>query len=519
MVEAFREAVHRFTTIPGPSPPSGLRYTWPAFLGNASRSSAEFWAQLQNDILEDLRTESILESRDETIGLCCPTDLSYIPKKFRHAGEPMLEDKKTRKYHLSFHYDARYARNVLAQIGVKEMSESDFLKEFKGLIEPRFVVQFLKDQSNDWHVKLSKIFRDSFSQRQLKDLPVIPLRNGEWVSCSEKHIFLGTKTSNLAIPQGINIHLIDAEACEDEGRKAFFTWLGIGICKQEDVCRMIMERHALLDDFNIVDCVADAIYLFNSPPSVYKSSIMNLHLMDNNLKATHGKYLYVDHPDKSFTISNYATVDGSGIRMLHQRYILKAQKEGKESEFVEWLVRYLKVSTLPCLIRDGRVTKEFKFFTTKCVQELLVLLRNKWHHYSAQIYAPITVSIFSGPRTLMKELSEMKVRCVGEEFHPLGKTVLPLRDLKIIGGSLPFLDITDPGDERWLQFEALGVIINECLELYLRQLKALASNGEPNRVTTATVRGIYRQIAARSTFECHVIKQVNFTSGASLIAN
>jgi hypothetical protein len=46
----------------------------------------------------------------------------------------------------------------------------------------------------------------------------------------------------------------------------------------------------------------------------------------------------------------------------------------------------------------------------------------------------------------------MKVACTDGTLWPLGRTVLPLDELKEIGTALPFLDVPDPEDQRWLKF-------------------------------------------------------------------
>jgi hypothetical protein len=144
------------------------------------------------------------------------------------------------------------------------------------------------------------------------------------------------------------------------------------------------------------------------------------------------------------------------------------------------------------------MTPEFKFLMTNNTEDLLVLLRDNWHHYKSQIYEPIRFAGFSTRRTVMKELSEMKVKCTDGSYHPLGQTVLPLADLKTVASYLPFIKIPSPADPRWLDFAALGLLTEENLELYLRQLKAMTTIGSA-QVQKSAVREIYRQLAARST--------------------
>lgn len=448
--------------------------------------------------MADLATEYILESRDETFGLRIPSTLLYIPSKFRLDREPLIEDAQNKRRHLSFLYDSGSTglSPELESIGVKEMTDRDFFWEFKSFIESHGD-EFLKSRSGEWHVKITSILRRSTTRQQVADIPLVPLRDGRWVCPSKKNIFLESEPSNLAVPNGIDIYLVDPDACKNEERMKFFSWLRIRTCNQAEVCSMIMELHASLKARRLDDLISDAVYLFQSRV-FYSESIKRLRLMDGCSKLGFGKDLYIDHPGKSFAISKFANNKESSVRLIHPDYLRNFGDKRKRIEFVEWLVERLEISTLPRLIRDGQMTPEFKFLTTNNTEDLLLLLRDNWYHYTTQIYEPIKILGFSTRRTAMKELSEMKVKCTDRSYHPLGQTVLPLADLKTVASYLPFIEIPFPADPRWLEFAALGLLTEESLELYLRQLKAMTTIGS-SQVQKYAVREIYRQLAARST--------------------
>jgi hypothetical protein len=497
-MKAFRKAAQRFATVAGPSPCPGLRYTWPAFLRDRAGCTSKFWSKLRKQILADLATEYILESRDETFGLRKPSTLLYVPSKFRLNGEPLVEDAQNKMHHLSFLYDSGSTElsPELESIGVTEMTDGDFFREFKSFIESHGD-EFLKSQSGEWHAKITRILRRSTTPQQVADIPLVPLRDGRWVCPSKKNIFLEPEPSNLAVPNGIDIYLVDPDACKNEERMKFFRWLRIRTCDQAEVCSMIIELHASLKTRRLNDLVSDAVYLFQSRV-FYSGSIKRLRLLDGCSKFGFGKDLYIDHPGKSFAISKFADNKESRVRLIHPDYLRNFEDKRKRIEFVEWLVERLEISTLPRLVRDDQMTPEFKFLTTNNTKDLLLLLRDNWDYYASQIYKPIKFAGFSTRRTVMKELSEMKVKCTDRSYHPLGQTVLPLADLETVASYLPFIEIPFPADPRWLEFAALGLLTEESLELYLRQLKAMTTIGS-SRVKKSAVREIYRQLAARST--------------------
>jgi hypothetical protein len=425
--------------------------------------------------------------------------LVYIPPKFRISGEPLIEDETTKKDHLSFHYDTEASEvpKQLALIGVKEMTVGAFFAEFKSLVKRRGI-PFLKSQSTQWHAAIATILRRSASTKQLTDIPLIPLRDGTWVTPSEEHLFLNTDINTLTIPYGINLNIVDAAACKSKARREFFAWLGIKICDQADVCRLIMERHKKLASGpleDIPDLIEDTFYLFNTPRHIYNKSITKLFLVNDQSKLVNGKNLYIDHPDKAFNISTYAKTEGNGVRLLYPDYLTNARKDGREVEFVEWLIQRLHVSTLPCLVRDNQITDEFRYFTTKATAALLLLLRDNWGHYSSQLSTQVSKGL--SRKTGMEELSEIKVKCTDGKFHTLNQTVLPLQILKRVGSDLPFLDIPDPGDKRWLQFAELDVITQLNVKLYLRHLRAISSarfSYSRSQVTKSSMQELYRLI-------------------------
>jgi len=482
IIEAFAKAVQRFVSIKGSSPASGLRYTWPVFLKDRGGTTVDFWSTLKISILEDLKSERILESRDDTAGVCFPTELWYIPYRFRLAGEPLVEEGNTRKSHLSFHYDTESSgmSRELSLIGVSEMTADRFFEELKSVVSRNST--FLQSQSTEWHAAVAKILQSEINPIRLANIPLIPLRNGKWVTHLAGKIFLDSEVDALTIPWCVDIEIVDATACKNRERRQLFKWLGIKTCDQADICRLILEQQDHYPFmFNANDpseskllIIDDAFYLFNTPTHVFNKSISKLYVLDDHGAIVHGKSLYVDYAIKEFRISSYANIEDSGVRMLHSRYLTRARKDGRETEFVEWLIRRLQVSTLPCLVRERQITQESRYFTTKAHLDLLLLLRDNWSHYCSQLW-DMTPGAISSQSTALKELSFMKVKCTDGKFYTLRETVLPLQRLKQAGSYLPFLDIPNPEDRNWANFQWLGVITQESLEFYFRQLKAISS--------------------------------------------
>lgn len=268
-------AVPRFNKIHGSFP--RLRYTWPLFLKDRGGTN-EFWSKLKRWIFIRLATEDVLECR-HNMDLSRPDSLFYIPLEFRFDGEPLVEDEKIEPHHLSFAYDAEMNQILpeLKQMGVKVMSFLDFYTELRALIDRRGI-SFLKEKSNQWHSKVADLFHRKGYVWQLKDIPLIPLRNGRWVTTSQSHVFLEEDTSRAAVPSGLDINLVDAEACQDANRKAFFGWLGIKECDQAAVCQLIMQRYNPFRPLSLRHSIEDLIYLFQTPRTIYQGSLEKFQL-------------------------------------------------------------------------------------------------------------------------------------------------------------------------------------------------------------------------------------------------
>jgi hypothetical protein len=417
---------------------------------------------------------------------------------FRLSGEPLVESLETKKKYLSFLYDTGSTQLLpeLRLLGVKEMTYDDFFSELKAMITRR--PGFLGSQSQAWHSRVAEILQRSRSTWELSTIPIVPVRDGRWVCPTEHHLFLQTGSDGASVPNGIDICIVESDACLNNSRRNFFQWLGIQPCSREKVCQMIVERHTNARTLDLNDIVADINYLFETPPSMFRNSVDSIWAMDRNERFAHGNDLYIDDPRETFAVSDHADNLSSGIRMIHPRYLEKARAEGKQTELIKWLKDRLEVSTLPCLLRDRQLTEEFTYFTTNASSELLLILRDNWSHYNLQIHGLITIG--RGSRTtVVKQLSEMPVRCTDGSMHQLGQAVLPLDELRSVADLLPFLDVRVPSDRRWLQLEALGLTVKETFDLHLRQLKALAlADPASHPATLSAVCNIYEQLAARS---------------------
>ena len=485
-------AVPRFNEIHGNLPT--LRYTWPLFLKDRGGTNV-FWSTLKRWIFDRLSTEDILECRCN-MKLTRPDLLFYIPQELRFDGNPLVEDENTELSHLSFAYDPEIDQILpeLKKMGVKVMSFMDFVSELRAVVSRRGVL-FLEQKSNRWHSQVAQFLYQNGRNRQsssLHDIPLIPLRDGRWVASSERHIFLEEDASRAAVPEGLEINLVDTEACQDANRKRFFQWLGIQKCDQAAVCKLIVQRYTPFRPLSLTRSIQDLVYLFQTPMNIYGGSLENLQLSpasphDDGFR--YAKRFYIEYPEKPSILTKYASTRASNILLLDPNYLHAIRALGEESMFVDWACSRLRFSTRPRLIDEFRnLTTEFKFLRSNAGVDLLLLLRDNWDSYSAQLKH----------RGLITAISEMLVDCTDGLPRPLNETALPRDMLETYGPDLPFIQVPEPNDDRWRKLSFFGVLVKPSDMFYLRQLKALASRPDTEAVAKSSAQRVYTVLQAFS---------------------
>ncbi|KAF4446282.1 hypothetical protein FALBO_17093 [Fusarium albosuccineum] len=202
----FLLAVKRFISMPAGEAGPGLRYMWPQYTKH-HQSSHDFWNQLHRDILQDLRLERVLESRDASAGFYIPRQLRFTPTKFRFEGDALFDSPSLRKKQLAFQYDGVYGQ--LKLLGVPRTTIQDLCQEFSDWIA-EFGVAILDTKPPEWHRKVASLFYgETGLKAHLLSLPIIPLRDGSWVNARRAHLYLEVGTTEEYVPGGINISIVD----------------------------------------------------------------------------------------------------------------------------------------------------------------------------------------------------------------------------------------------------------------------------------------------------------------------
>lgn len=470
------KAIHsRFVDLEEDEEDKGLCYSWPMYLTRPP-SGSEFWNTLHDNVLEALRSEEILQSRDREAArdLQKPKVVRYVPKEYRFKGETLFDLTSINKKHLSFAYD--HVRGPLRSIGVSRLSLHDLCKEFCQWVEC-FGIAGLKKKPDKWHSKVATIFcqAEARIKRELKNLPIIPLHDGSWVKAMEANLYLPSLNNNEHVPSGVNISIVAEDAVRDPSRRKFYEYLDIKEYNPDQVCRLILALHRkLASDWtgrSVEDLIADAAYLFkhrsrlktDGAPDIFFAACKNGELV----KTRTPRIYVIDPKSKHNVIVKYKDTPGNPFAVLSKKYKAEFVEKGMSRllpDFREWLLQSNDstiFATIPDLVRNSTLTPEWEFLRKQNVLDLLYVVRDR-----------LLTNKRQAPK-LVEAVPRLKVCCLHGGSRTLGSLAVPTPDLKRHCPHLDFAALPEPTSQDWNFLAQFGVITELGTTAILRELQAL----------------------------------------------
>ncbi|KAI1054608.1 hypothetical protein LB506_010697 [Fusarium annulatum] len=465
----------------------GLCYMWPKYLPRYHGTSG-FWHDLHENMINDLRDTPLLKSRAGG-ALRKPTDLYYVPEEYRFENGTIFDLPSISHSHLSFEYDG--VRSELSLIGVGIFNINDLWREFSQWIE-EVGVDGLKAQSTEWHQKVSSIFCDQQKLRgKLRDLPIVPLRDGSWARALQDRVFFASTNNEEHVPTGIELSLVDSFVSQDSVRRRFLSFLGIREYSPTQVCELIIKLHHDLPRGHCrteMDLVTDALYLFAHRPCI-NYQVPDIHfaaIEGGRTTRTRKRHLYLVDPDaKPNLIAKYQYNASSPLVVLSDKYGAELSKDRPRQEaelFRRWLLRsrYREFSTVPALSYNNELSAEWHFLRSHDVMDLLQAMRLQWDRKG--MLSPI----------IIKAAAELQVPGSDGHCRPLGRLAIPTTELKQKCPHLDFVRLPDP-ECNWSFLSILGVLTNCNTTATLRELQKLAQL-QADEVDRDAVRKIYETL-------------------------
>lgn len=395
----------------------------------------------------------------------------YVPEAYRFEGETLFDLPSINKTHLSFAYD--HVLEPLRSIGVSQLSLSDLCEEFCQWVG-RFGVAGLKEKPDRWHSRVATLFyqRGDWVKRKLKQLPIIPLRNGSWVRATETHLYLPSLNMNEHVPSGVNISIVAEYAVRDTSRRILYEYLGVKEYDPGQVCKLILELHGRLASVSsgrsMEDLVDDAVYLFEHRSKLDTYGSPGIHFAvhkDGEVFAKSTPRIYIIDPkSKPSMIAKYKDTPGNPFAVLSNQYEATFVRNGTMRllpDFWEWLLRSGTFARIPDLVSNSRLTQEWKFLRDQNVLDLLYVVRDQ-----------LSTTMFSVAK-LVEAVPRLEVRCLDGESRMLGSLAVPTLDLKCHCPHLDFADLPEPTSQDWKFLSQYGVITELDTTAILRELQAL----------------------------------------------
>lgn len=460
------------------------------------RTSQSFWNQLHQGILHDLRYERILESCEPSTGRKRPTKLRFVPPDFRYQGRALFDSPSLRKRHLSFHYDS--VREELRLLKLQTMNIQDLYEEFSSWLE-EFGVSILDDKPPEWHRQIASLFCDHTELKdQLSSLPIIPLRDGTWVSGRKSRLYQEIGAGNEYVPKGIDLCIIDRTASQDPERRRFYDFLDIPVYDPRQVCNLILELHAgnasSIEQRMPEDLVKDAVYLFRKRDVFESDRAPGIYflVMNQGQSSRRKDQIYVvDLKAKPNLIQKYKDTPNNPFYILDDLYKTSIREDDlvTQGAFQAWLSRSSSISTVPILLRDHYPTPEWIFLRDTEVTDLLAVLEQTCRYGSPS------------PR-LIQAVPELRVNCRDGLRRPLAEVAIPTKELLQACPHLNFADMQQP--ERWVFLSKFGVLTSPNTVARLRELHILA--GLPvDSIDKDAVHECYRGLNRSVEQERHII--------------
>ncbi|KAI8691937.1 hypothetical protein NCS56_00187800 [Fusarium sp. Ph1] len=500
IADCFIKAIQEFCDHPT------LQYQWMRWLPQRdSYPWDSFWSGLLDRIEERIQEVKILR----TLGT---GKLDYIHKLCRL--QPWLRDKQGDPLFMDMdeeiYLSKDYATEDLALLkpyGLENVSAWDMIVRVEKDLQKQPEASRMKnpETDNEWHSLAARalvLLKDTAtlktSQDRIKGLKFIPLENGEWVSAGSGPLYYSHCPGQLAIPDDLNLSLVDPNAAGNPDRRALFDKFGVIEALVKDVRGLILKKPAVAvaDEAALSASISHLKFLYLSEGLLDgDESQMRLdgyYLYDQDMKACSPSrqdvYLATDDeygPSKLLKPSAEST--GFTAPFLHEKYFDEepATPPGSRWSWVAWmenrlfLRRHLRLTQMGAG-RKLELSSVFRFIEQHRPEYLLGALQQVWEFEQATVTASPEI---------MRQLQDMEVVCKGgDEFalsEPLSMTYLPLPELEgkhsryAEDEDFIFLDLNEPitmGTYRskWgFLVDYLGVGDTDDLQFYLSILKTI----------------------------------------------
>lgn len=329
---------------------------------------------------------------------------------------------------------------------------------------------YFKIQSKEWCSDIAKVILepqepkgDSKYARDLRNISLIPLADGTW-RCppSEDDPIYFPASLGTIIPPGLQLSLVDEEACACPKRSKLFRLLGVKDCDVPNVVERILDYHAKSSSAMRDHLIAQLKYLYK----------MREHLRPGDMDKVYFACFASEHPQKGTSAYADTSVGGelqqlfsgySGARFLDSDYFADLDPF-ERAEFAEWLSEKASVALAPRFIStySRGLHRDFEWLLANKSDQVLNILCQHWSLYKKCM-----------TNTAKDTLAGHLFMCKSGDRAALRKTYIPFPNLlektEVFGyaNDCHFLALPSGDPKDWKFLSSLGVGLDEGLDFYL----------------------------------------------------
>jgi hypothetical protein len=488
-----------------------LRFLWMRYLPREDAYPWDsFWRRIIIDIETRLKDADIMEPARPGPRRPIARVVRHTPKELDRNGDPLFADINPPLY-LSKRYRAADL-NLLAGLGLKYTAMDRIVARVKhDLTLPNSRLKCHTDQ--DWHDRAAKLLQLPFTRnwpnriQELRELDLLPLRGGGWISATAQHIYF-SRIGELEIPSGLEgLHVICPTAATNVNRHRLFDLLGVEEADIGFIRSRILAIYPLSVNATITPSqgVEHIRFLYRThqhaqPPFRY-DQLQVFSRTGRLINISEDYYIPSDEPMGPTKLLEPTppgpnpgdSASGYEVNFLHQCYLDDPPEQPSENSrsWVSWLMFHLRSRRNLRLTSPQRdwISDEAEYVSLERPDKFAEFVRTRWRDEGN-----ILVEAISEPA-----ITDASVPCIDWTMVPLGNVFLPTPPLKRLCARFlreceffPWLRVEEPVQvQEWEPMaEGLGTLLPasdldfalEILE-YLVHANQLAHDiSEPERV-------------------------------------
>jgi hypothetical protein len=237
-------------------------------------------------------------------------------------------------------------------IGVSQLSPREFLGDLTSLIAED--ADAFHSRAADWHSQLAaalvRMTADADLMPFIMDMPIIPLQDGSWTPARGHTIFFSKAGTDLEMPSGIEVLIVEPTAESDPNRRNLFASLGVKAWETTEICQLVLQVHSSPnfkpEALTTNQLVSHARFLWKASWQPPKNATLWFATTQEKRCLGSALYIFGNAEPGSSAARIFARLQNK-FAVIHSSYLDHASAD---EDWPDWLVRHLGLSRIPRLI-------------------------------------------------------------------------------------------------------------------------------------------------------------------------